>query len=155
MSIEKIEKKEKKYNETIESLTSELLISEENKQLDEVESIKLKKSNHEDEKYEKDENLVTQEDSERLLKKLQFRIPLNLKKTCWLTSILLLIGIGLLVAGIVVSIVKNSFNEGVTYFIIAFIVIIPGGFYTFQFLKARFTKDIDKRDAILAEIPSI
>ena len=87
--------------------------------------------------------------------KYKYKLPDKLKRTCWCVSILFVLGFGLLITGLIQSIQNQSFKSGVTFYILSLILIIPGGFYTCQFMKARCSKDVDKREEILNEIPQL
>jgi len=152
-------KNESSYNPISDSLEEELFGNNTTEKVvlpqiqakDYIKNSKPKQKIEEQDNEEDDET----ESSDQALKKLKFFIPPKLKRTCWLVSFLLLVGIVLLVIGLVHAIKDENFKSGITYFIIAFIVLIPGGFYTFQFIKARCVKDLDKREEILSEIPAL
>ena len=84
-----------------------------------------------------------------------FEIPLKLKKTYYCSISLLIFGIILIIIGFIRALYKDAFNDGLSFFILATISLIPGVFYSYQFCKARLTNDYDKRKEILADIPQL
>jgi hypothetical protein len=92
--------------------------------------------------------------SERSSRK-SFHIPDKLKRTFYCSLSLLLLGIFLLVVGIFRWVIIESFNEGASFFALSTIILIPGIFYTYQFCKARLTKDRDSRREIMNDIPEL
>ena len=84
-----------------------------------------------------------------------FKIPQNLKKTFCFSLFLFTLGVTLIIMGFVHQI--NSFDpgRGLTFWILGGLVLIPGGFYVYQFCKAKRTKDAEMRTEILNEIPEI
>lgn len=81
------------------------------------------------------------------------KIPDKLKKTFYCTFSLFIVGIILFLVGTEEAIRNYSFKNGIAFWIIAFIILIPGAYYTYQFYKAQREKDIEIREEILDEIP--
>ena len=83
------------------------------------------------------------------------KIPKRLKKTFYCTFALLIVGIILSVVGVEESIRRENFYAGLTFYLLAFIVLIPGVYYTYQFCKAKRQKNEDLRRDIMDDIPEI
>jgi hypothetical protein len=83
------------------------------------------------------------------------RIPSKLKKTFCFSIFLVIIGIGLLIAGIVKGIIFSDIRESFPFIILSIICLIPGVYYSIQFIRAKIEIDPDYRREILDEIPSI
>jgi hypothetical protein len=84
-----------------------------------------------------------------------FKIPVNLKKTFYFSLFLFSIGLTLIILGFIHQVRNLDPGKGLTFWILGSIVLIPGGFYTYQFCKASRAKDLDQRKDILNEIPDI
>ena len=82
----------------------------------------------------------------------KFKIPQNLKKTFRFIIILTIIGIILIFCGIAKAIMNRNVLEGIFFWILAILVLIPGGFYSFQFCKAKRAKTEFQRQEILDKI---
>ena len=85
----------------------------------------------------------------------EFSIPLELKKTFRLTVILTITGILLILCGIIKAVIINKVLGGIFFWILAILVLIPGGFYSYQFYKAKTTQKEYERQEILDSIPKI
>ena len=85
----------------------------------------------------------------------KFKIPQNLQKTFRFIIILTIIGIILFFCGLVKAILNRNFFEGIFFWILAILVLIPGGFYSFQFIKAKRAKTLFQRQEILDKIPKL
>jgi hypothetical protein len=83
------------------------------------------------------------------------RIPRKLKKTFYYSLLLLLTAIILLIVGIEESVRNERFSDGMAFYILSFIVFIPGGYYVYQFFKAKITSDVEDRREILQSIPEL
>ena len=83
------------------------------------------------------------------------KIPQNLKKTFVLCLVLLIIGLLLFLVGGIFAIVTKIVSKGFTFWILGGIVIIPGGYYTFQFYKLIKAKDEYQRGEIIDNIPEL
>jgi len=83
------------------------------------------------------------------------RIPRKLKKTFYYSLLLFLIAIILLIVGIEESVRNERFSDGMAFYILSFIVFIPGGYYVYQFFKAKMTSDVENRREILESIPEL
>lgn len=82
-------------------------------------------------------------------------IPEQFKKTFFLTMSLFLIGIILILIGIINSVIKRSFKEGITFWVLGFIVFTPGGFYIYQFYRYKKATNRYEREEILSQIPEL
>lgn len=84
-----------------------------------------------------------------------FHLPRKLRKTFCCVVSLLILGIILFIIGILKVKYQESLNEGIPFFVIGTIVLVPGVFYTYQFFKARYIADIDERHEIFSDIPQL
>ena len=82
-------------------------------------------------------------------------IPPTLKKTMIFSILLLMIGILLILVGMAISLVTGSIRKGLSFFVLGCIVIIPGGFYSYQFYRLKKTEDEYERDDIIDQIPEL
>ena len=82
-------------------------------------------------------------------------IPLELKKTFRLTIALTVTGIILFLCGILKAIIIKKILGGIFFWILASLVLIPGGFYSYQFYKAKAAQKEYERQEILDSIPKI
>ena len=85
----------------------------------------------------------------------KFKIPENLQRTFKIIIILTIIGILLFFCGVAKAIVKKNIFEGIFFWILAILVLIPGVFYCFQFIKAKRAKTEFQRNEILDQIPKL
>ena len=85
----------------------------------------------------------------------EFVIPLELQKTFRMTTILTIGGIILLLVGIMQSIITGRVLGGLMFWILAILVLIPGGFYSIQFYRAKTAKKNYERQEILDSIPKL
>jgi hypothetical protein len=63
---------------------------------------------------------------------------------------LTLIGIGA-----ITQVYTGELGAGITFWVLGGIVMIPGGYYSYQFCKARRSKSLEERDEILEQIPEL
>lgn len=92
----------------------------------------------------------------KLLKKIEkFRIPKELKKTYIIVLILAFLGIILIICGCIKAISEHTPGGGLMFWLLGSIVITPGGFYSYQFYKAKNTKQKLARKRILDNIPQL
>jgi hypothetical protein len=82
-------------------------------------------------------------------------VPKRLKRTCCCSIALFISGILLLAVGIEESVRGENFDDGFAFFILSFLVFIPGGFYVFQFCRAKLSKNVEERREILDNIPTL
>ena len=82
-------------------------------------------------------------------------IPPLLKKTMIFSVLLFMIGVLLILVGIAISLLTGSIRKGLTFFVLGCIVIIPGGFYSYQFYRLKKTNDEYERDEIIDQIPEL
>ncbi len=85
----------------------------------------------------------------------KFKVPPNLKKTFIVTMILAGLGIILIILGFINAIADATPGGGIMFWVLGAIVIIPGGYYSYQFYKAKKTTDEYKRQDILDNIPEL
>ncbi len=83
------------------------------------------------------------------------RIPRKLKKTFYYSLLLLLTAIILLIVGIEENVRNNRFKDGLSFYILSLLVFIPGGYYVYQFVKAKISRDVENRREILQSIPEL
>ena len=87
--------------------------------------------------------------------KKDFIIPSNLKKTFKFIIALSIIGIILFFCGILKAILQKNILGGIFFWILSLLVLIPGGFYSLQFYKAKKAKTEFERQEILNKIPKL
>ena len=85
----------------------------------------------------------------------KFEVPEHLKKTFMCSTILFIIGLILIGIGFIEEIQAVDPTEGIAFWVIGGIVMIPGGYYTYQFCKARRSTDLQEREDILNDIPEL
>jgi len=83
------------------------------------------------------------------------RLPTKLKKTFYISILLVILGLGLLIAGVIIAINTNNIQESFSYWILSIICLIPGVYYSVQFLRAKREQNEDYRREILDEIPTL
>lgn len=81
------------------------------------------------------------------------KIPSNLKKTLYLTIFLLIIGIFLVIIGTIIALHSSNIQDSFSYYILSILCLIPGVYYTIQFLRAKKEQDEEYRREILDDIP--
>jgi hypothetical protein len=85
----------------------------------------------------------------------KFQVPTHLKRTCICSLILFVIGLTLFILGFISGVAAADPGKGITFWVLGSIVMIPGGYYSYQFYKARKTRSADERDDILDQIPEL
>ena len=85
----------------------------------------------------------------------KFKVPLSLKKTFLCSMLLFAIGITLIVLGSIQQIAAADPGVGIAFWVLGSIILIPGGYYSYQFYKARKARSYDERQEILDEIPEL
>jgi hypothetical protein len=85
----------------------------------------------------------------------KFKVPQKLKKTFIVSLILAGLGIILIILGFINAIADATPGGGIMFWVLGTIVIIPGGYYSYQFYKAKKTTDEYKRQDILDNIPEL
>lgn len=85
----------------------------------------------------------------------RFEVPQNLKKTFICSLILFIVGATLIGIGFIQDVAAADPGKGITFWTLGGIVMIPGGYYSYQFYKAKKSKDEQERDDILSEIPEL
>lgn len=84
----------------------------------------------------------------------KFEVPPNLKKTFFMTLSLFIVGVVLLVLGFIEEIADSAPGVSIAMWVLSGIVIIPGGYYSYQFYLAMKARG-EERDEILEAIPEI
>ena len=84
-----------------------------------------------------------------------FKVPNTLKKTFICSVTLLVVGITLFILGFISEVASADPGRGLTFWILGGVVSIPGGYYSYQFYKAKKSQDPDERSNILSEIPEL
>ena len=84
-----------------------------------------------------------------------FEVPFNLKKTFWCSFTLLILGAALIIMGFFEEVYGKIPGEGISFWVLGSILLIPGGYYSYQFYRAMKANDEEERDDILDEIPQI
>ena len=92
------------------------------------------------------------EDIQKKQDSYKFELPNVFKKTFIVVTLLFVLGVLLLILGIVFLVVNNT---GISFLVLAVILLIPGVFYTIQFCRARYSKNSDKSEDILRNIPQL
>ena len=85
----------------------------------------------------------------------KFKIPKELKKTFIIVLILAILGITLIICGFIKAISDATPGGGIMFWVLGTVVIIPGGFYSYQFYKAKKAKLEYRRQDILDNIPQL
>ena len=88
-------------------------------------------------------------------KKNKFKIPKKLKKTFIVVLILAILGITLIICGFIKAISDATPGGGIMFWVLGSVVMIPGGFYSYQFYKAKKAKEEYIRQDILDNIPQL
>ena len=88
-------------------------------------------------------------------KPVQSLYPPNLKKTFICSASLLLIGISLFILGFIEQVASNTPGDGILMWCLGIIVCIPGGYYSYQFYRARKAVSQQEKEDIFEEIPQI
>jgi hypothetical protein len=90
----------------------------------------------------------------RVVQREKFKIPHNLKKTFLITMMLFIIGSVLIGTAFIEDIREGAFGVSISMWTLGSIVMIPGGYYAYQFYLACKASGED-RDDILAQIPEM
>jgi hypothetical protein len=86
---------------------------------------------------------------------VKVKFPQRLKKTFYLSLGLFIVGIILLIVCLEEMIRQDDFWAGWHFLAISVIVLIPGTYYSIQFLRARLAKDPDVSGEIYDTIPEL
>ena len=87
--------------------------------------------------------------------KEKFKIPKELKKTFIIVLILAILGITLIICGFIKAVSDATPGGGIMFWVLGTVVMIPGGFYSYQFYKAKKAKEEYRRQDILDNIPQL
>ena len=87
--------------------------------------------------------------------KNKFKITKELKKTFIIVLILAILGIVLIICGFIKAISDATPGGGIMFWVLGIVVMIPGGFYSYQFYKAKKAKEEYRRQDILDNIPQL
>ena len=116
--------------------------------------LELKEKPHEEIDYSY--NFKVHENIETDIKnKNKFKIPKELKKTFIIVLILAILGITLIICGFIKAISDATPGGGIMFWVLGIVVMIPGGFYSYQFYKAKKAKEEYRRQDILDNIPQL
>ena len=85
----------------------------------------------------------------------EFTIPPELKKTYRMTIILTITGIILILCGIIKAVIMKRISGGIMFWILSILVLIPWGFYSYQFYRAKTTNKEYERQEIFDSIPRL
>lgn len=85
----------------------------------------------------------------------QNKIPSRLKRTFCLSICLVIIGLCFLVFGILKATESADIQDAFAFWILSFLCLIPGVYYSFQFIRAKKELNKDFRREILDEIPTL
>jgi hypothetical protein len=85
----------------------------------------------------------------------KFEVPLSLKKTFICSVTLLVVGLTLFILGFISEVAEVDPGRGITFWVLGGVVTIPGGYYSYQFYKAKKSHNPDERSNILSEIPEL
>lgn len=117
-------------------------------------NLELKEKPHEEIDYSY--NFKVHENIETDIKnKNKFKIPKELKKTFIIVLILAILGITLIICGFIKAISDATPGGGIMFWVLGIVVMIPGGFYSYQFYKAKKAKEEYRRQDILDNIPQL
>ena len=141
-----ISKNEKKENELIDN--DDINIEENPKVKNEKEGLKNNNNTIIN-------NMNIQNNDNNIIFPTKFKIPLRLKKTFIVSLILAGLGIILIILGFINAMADATPGGGIMFWVLGAIVIIPGGYYSYQFYKAKKTTDEYKRQDILDNIPEL
>ena len=141
-----ISKNEKKENELIDN--DDINIEENPKVKNEKEGLKNNNNTIIN-------NMNIQNNDNNIIFPTKFKIPLRLKKTFIVSLILAGLGVVLIILGFINAIADATPGGGIMFWVLGAIVIIPGGYYSCQFYKAKKTTDEYKRQDILDNIPEL
>ena len=84
-----------------------------------------------------------------------FKVPAALFTTFIVTTILAGLGLVLFILGFIERVAYYDPGKGITFWVLGLVVMIPGGYYSYQFWLARRCEDEDKRNQILDQIPEL
>ena len=85
----------------------------------------------------------------------EFIIPPELKKTYRVTILLTITGIILILSGILKAVITKKLLGGLMFWILSILVLIPGGFYSYQFYRAKSSIRKYERQEIFDSIPKL
>ena len=138
-----ISKNEKKDNDLIEN--DDIKIEDKSKVKNEKEELKNENNNI----------IINPINNNNISFPTKFKIPSKLKKTFIVSLILAGLGIILIILGFINAIADATPGGGIMFWILGTIVIIPGGYYSYQFYKAKKATDEYVRQDILDNIPEL
>jgi hypothetical protein len=85
----------------------------------------------------------------------KFKVPSNLKKTFIFTMVLAAVGLILIILGCINQVAQADPGRGITFWVLGSIVMIPGGYYSYQFWRAKRAETEEDREEILEQIPEL
>ncbi len=83
------------------------------------------------------------------------KIPKKLFKTFLCALSLFIVGLISIGVAIYKFAKTDEIYTGIAFIFLGIITLIPGGYYLYQFVKAKRQKDIDKRREVLEDIPEL
>ena len=90
-----------------------------------------------------------------IMQRPKFKVPPSLWKTFVCSLTLFVLGCTLIGIGFIDSVAAADPGKGITFWTIGSIVLIPGGYYTYQFWRAKRSMSDDEREDIFNEIPEL
>lgn len=150
-----IEDKYKPKNE------NEQIYQGEHKEIENKPSDKLPDDHEQDHEHQQNEENFNNGELPRKISRMEklaqdkMKVPPRLFKTFIITSVLALLGIVLIILGCIQSVAEHTPGKGIMFWVLGSVVIIPGGFYTYQFIKAKRAKDEYQREDIFDNIPEL
>ena len=102
-----------------------------------------------------DFNVKQNIENDEVFRTEKFKVPSHLKKTFICTVVLAGLGIILIILGSIRQIAAADPGKGITFWVLGSIVTIPGGYYSYQFYRAKRAQDMQERDEILDDIPEL
>jgi|LauGreDrversion4_2_1035121.scaffolds.fasta_scaffold979114_1 hypothetical protein len=85
----------------------------------------------------------------------KFKVPTNLKRTFIFTMVLAAVGLILIILGCINQVAQADPGRGITFWVLGSIVMIPGGYYSYQFWRAKRAETEEDREEILEQIPEL
>ncbi len=86
---------------------------------------------------------------------IENKIPKKLRRTLIFCILFVLIGIGLLITGIIHAGLYDDIQSSFPFWILSLLCLIPGVYYSIQFIRAKFEKNISYRREIIDDIPEL
>jgi hypothetical protein len=100
-------------------------------------------------------NPIDKTDNDIQVVQPKFRVPAALWRTFLCSLTLFVLGCTLIGIGFIGSVAAADPGKGITFWTIGSIVLIPGGYYSYQFWRAKRSTSEDEREEIYNEIPEL